>query len=171
LTKDYEVFQPSNEHLAQLVVGILEGKGYDAGYQIGYPHNKVFIRVDKKEEADKISRLIRNFMAKHTFGETGIPSVKLNQLISKLADIIPSTASEKIKTEEIEGVGETVENKVSEVSGVDNSLRVKLEELKKEIIERTRFLEAQIARNPKDLSNEGRTIEIDTLNWVLRNMP
>ena len=171
MTKDYEVFQPTNEHLAQLIVGILEGKGYDAGYQIGYPHNKVFIRVDKKDEADKISRIINKFMAKNAFGEAGIPSAKLNQLISKLVDLIPSIVSEKIKTEEIEGVAEIIENKVSEVSGVDSSLKVKLEELKREITERINFLEAQMAKNPKDPSNEGRTIEIDTLNWVLRNMP
>jgi hypothetical protein len=171
LTKDYEVFQPTNEHLAQLIVGILEGKGYDAGYQIGYPHNKVFIRVDKKDEADKISRIISKFMAKNAFGEAGIPSAKLNQLISKLVDLIPSIISEKIKTEEIEGVAEIIENKFSEVSGVDSSLKVKLEELKREITERINFLEAQISKNLKDPSNEGRTIEIDTLNWVLRNMP
>ena len=171
MTKDYEVFQPSNEHLAQLIVGILEGKGFDAGYQIGYPHNKVFIRVDKKEEADKISRLIRNFMAKHAFGETGIPSAKLNQLISKLSDLIPSSVPEKTRTVEIEGVREIMENTVSEFSVTDSSLRIKLGELKSEITDRIKFLEGQVTKNPRDSSNEGRTIEIDTLNWVLRNLP
>jgi len=39
--------------LLQLIVRILEEKGYSAGYQLGYPHNKVFIKVDVKEEADR----------------------------------------------------------------------------------------------------------------------
>ena len=172
MTKDYEVYQPSNEHLAQLVAGILEGRGFDAGYQIGYPNNKVFIRVDDKEEADKISRLIRKFMAKYAFGETGIPSAKLNLLISKLESLIPSRVSETIKAEEIEeAVQEKIENKVPEVMATDSSLNVKLEELKSEITERIKSLDAQMAKKPKDRLNEGRTIERDTLKWVLRIMP
>jgi hypothetical protein len=59
---DYEVFEPDNEHLAQIIVKILEEKGYNAGYQLGYPNNKVFINVDNKEEADRISGIIRRFM-------------------------------------------------------------------------------------------------------------
>ena len=51
---DCEVFEPNDENLAQLVVRILEEKGYNAGYQLGYPHNKIFIKVDDKEEADRI---------------------------------------------------------------------------------------------------------------------
>jgi hypothetical protein len=172
LTKDYEVYQPGNEHLAQLVVGVLEGRGYDAGYQIGYPKIKVFIRVEAKEEADKISRLIKKFMAKYAFGETGIPSAKLNLLISKLATLIPSKTSEKIKTEEIEQISrEKIEYKLPEALVADSSLKVKLEELKSEITERIKFLEAQMAKNPKDRLNNDRTIERDTLNWVLRIMP
>ena len=173
MTKDYEVFQPSNEHLAQLIVGILEERGFDAGYQIGYPHNKVFIRVDGKEEAEKISRSIRKFMVKHAFSETGIPSAKLNLLISKLASLIPSRVSEKeIETEEVGvAVQEKMENKVPEVLVADTSFKGKLEELRIEITERIKFLEGQMAKYPNDPSNEGRTIECDTLNWVLRNMP
>ena len=50
---DYVVFEPADENFAQLIVRILEERGYSAGYQLGYPHNKIFIKVDDKEEADK----------------------------------------------------------------------------------------------------------------------
>ena len=90
------------------------------------------LELTDKEEADKISRLIRKFMAKYAFGETGIPSAKLNLLISKLESLIPSIVSETIKTEETEqAVQEKIENIVPEVIATDSSLKVKLEELKK----------------------------------------
>ncbi len=55
---DYEVFEPNDENLAQLIVRILEERGYNAGYQLGYPHNKILIKVDDKEEANRISGAI-----------------------------------------------------------------------------------------------------------------
>jgi hypothetical protein len=172
LTKDYEVFQPSNEHLAQMIVGILEGRGYDSSYQLGYPNNKIFIKVDNKEEADKISRAIGKFMQKHTISETGIPSAKLNILISKLASLIPAQAAEQRKTEEIEeNIQKNIENKIPEASETESTLKSKLEESRSEITERIKFLNAQMTKNPNDPSNEGRTIECETLNWVLRIMP
>jgi hypothetical protein len=65
LPKDYEVFEPNNERLAQIIVRILEEKGYNAGYQLGYPHNKIFIKVDAQEEAERISGIIRKFNEKY----------------------------------------------------------------------------------------------------------
>src|SRR5665647_348840 len=66
---DYEVFEPENERLSQVIVRLLQKKGYNAGYQLGYPNNKIFIKVDLKEEADRVSRIIRRFMKK--FRPTG----------------------------------------------------------------------------------------------------
>ena len=170
---DYEVFQPSNEHLAQIIVGILEARGYHAGYQLGYPNNKVFIKVDSKAEADKISGLIKKFMRKHSFSETGLPTTKLNILISKLTDLIPQSSG-KGKIEKIDenlNPEKKTETPIPEAAETDVSVKVKLEELRREITERIRFLDAQIAKNPNDPSNENRTTECDTLNWVLRNLP
>jgi hypothetical protein len=59
MAMDYEVFQPDSEGLAKIIVKILQEKGYDASYQLGYPNNKIFIRADSKEEADRISEIIR----------------------------------------------------------------------------------------------------------------
>ncbi len=67
LPMDFEVFEPNDEHIAQIIVRILEERGYNADYQIGYPHNKIFIKVDDKQEADKISGIIRKFMKKSQF--------------------------------------------------------------------------------------------------------
>jgi hypothetical protein len=43
----YEVFEPDNEHLAMIIVEILEERGYNAGYQLGYPNNKIFIKIGR----------------------------------------------------------------------------------------------------------------------------
>ena len=59
---DYVVFEPDNERLAQIIVRFLQERGYTAGYQLGYPKNKIFIRVDTKEDANRISRTIRRFI-------------------------------------------------------------------------------------------------------------
>lgn len=175
MSKDFEVFQPSNEHLAQVIAGILEGRGYDAGYQLGYPHNKVFIRSDSKEEADKISRVISKFMEKHAFGETGLPTPKLNVLIGKLADLIPPQASEKGRIEKIDEQTETVqektETKTLEASETDSSLKIKLEQLRSQINDRIKLLEAEMTKDLKDPLNENRAVECEALNWVLQNMP
>ena len=94
---DYEVFEPNNEHLAQIIVRILEEKGYNAGYQLGYPNNKIFIKVDAKEQADRISRIIRRFMEKFSLTERGITTDKLNTSISVLSSLIPETLRENEK--------------------------------------------------------------------------
>ena len=75
---DYEVFEPHDEHLAQIIVRILEERGYNAGYQLGYPNNKVFIKVDTKEEADRISGIIRRFMEKFRLTGSEITTDELN---------------------------------------------------------------------------------------------
>jgi hypothetical protein len=92
MQKDYEVFEPDNEHLAQIIVRILEDRGYRAGYQIGYPNNKVFITVDTKEEADRISEIITKFMEKSNLTERGMTTDRFNKLISKLGSLIPKTS-------------------------------------------------------------------------------
>jgi hypothetical protein len=95
MPKDYKVLEPDNEHLAQIVVRILEERGYNAGYQLGYPNNKIFITVDTKEEADRISGIIRKFMEKFSLSERGITTDRLNKLISKLSSLIPETSKGK----------------------------------------------------------------------------
>jgi len=95
---DYEVFEPSNEHLAQIIVRILGERGYNAGYQLGYPNNKVFINVDAKEEADRISGIIIRFMEKFSLTEGGITTYKLNTLTSKLGSLIPEPPNRKLES-------------------------------------------------------------------------
>src|SRR5665647_2120395 len=92
---DYVVFEPADETFAQLIVRILEERGYNAGYQLGYPHNKIFIKVDDKEEANRISGIIRRFMKKSNLTERGITTTKLNTLKSKLGSLIPETPNRR----------------------------------------------------------------------------
>ena len=92
MPKDYEVFEPSNEQVARIIVGILEEKEYIASYQIGYPRNKIFITVDTKEEADRISGIISKFIKKLGLTEERLTTNKLEKTISKLRTQIPKTA-------------------------------------------------------------------------------
>jgi hypothetical protein len=92
MPQDYEVFEPSNEHIARIIVSILEEKDYIASYQIGYPKNKIFITVDTKEEADRISRIINKFMKKLSLTKEGLTTDKLEKAISKLRTQIPKTS-------------------------------------------------------------------------------
>jgi hypothetical protein len=92
MPKDYEVFEPNNEHIARIIVGILEQRGYIASYQIGYPKNKIFITVDTQEEADRISGIISKFMEKLSLTEGGMTTDRLNKSISKLKRQIPKTS-------------------------------------------------------------------------------
>jgi hypothetical protein len=83
---DYEVFEPDNEHLALIIVRFLQERGYNVGYQLGYQHgypsNKIFIKVDAKEEADRISEIIRRFMEKLRLTGNEITTDELNTSIS-----------------------------------------------------------------------------------------
>jgi hypothetical protein len=92
LPKDYEVFEPYNEHIARIIVGILEARGYVASYQIGYPKNKVLIIVDSKEEADRISGVISEFMEKYGLTVRELSTDRFNKLSSKLKRLIPKAS-------------------------------------------------------------------------------
>jgi hypothetical protein len=170
---DYEVFEPDNEHLAQIIVKILEEKGYNAGYQLGYPNNKVFIKVDAKEEADRISGIIRRFMKKFNLTERGITTSKLDTLTSKLGSLIPEIPNRK-REKPAENIEKKLENHAlghSEISENEAYINAKLEEWRSKISERLNLVNTLIAETPNDRSNEKRRIERDTLLWVLQNMP
>jgi hypothetical protein len=173
MPKDYEVFEPNDEYIAQLVVRILEGRGYSAGYQLGYPHNKVFIKVDDKEEAGRISSVIRRFMKKFNLTDRGIATSKLDTLTSKFGSLIPEGPSIKreIPVETIEKKTENNDVNHPEKSESEVYNNVKLEEWRNKIAEKLDLLNSLIAKNPNDRANDKRRIERDTLVWVLQNMP
>jgi hypothetical protein len=79
---DYEVFEPENERLAKIIVRFLQERGYSAGYQLGYPKNKIFIRVNTKEEANRISEVITGFMEKIRLPESEITFDELDKSIN-----------------------------------------------------------------------------------------
>jgi hypothetical protein len=93
MPQDYKVFEPSNEHIARIIVSILEEKDYIASYQISYPKNKIFITVDTKGEADRISGIINKFMKKLGLAKEGLTTDKLEKAISKLRTQIPKTSN------------------------------------------------------------------------------
>jgi len=161
---DYEVFEPSDEHVAQIIVRILEEKGYRAGYQLGYPKNKIFINVNAREEADRISRIIGRFTEKFSLTERGMTTDKLNALISRLSSLIPEMPNGKLISS-----AENIENnsKISESEIFENA---KLEEWRGKIVERLNLLNTLMIDTPNDPSNEKRKIEIDTLIWVLQSV-
>jgi hypothetical protein len=171
MPKDYEVYQPSNERLAQVVVGILEGKGYSASYQIGYPNNKVFIKANTEEEANKVSETIRKFMQKQDFGETGIPTPRLNSLTSKLSDLLPQPLERKEIETLTEKVGQEQTNiLIPQAPKLEPSASIEMEELKSIITQRIKMLNDEMVKHKKDRMYERKMVEIDTLNWVLRMM-
>jgi hypothetical protein len=170
---DYEVFEPNDENLARLIARILEEKGYNAGYQLGYPHNKIFIKVDDKEQGDKISGIIKRFMKKTNLTERGITTSKLDTLTNKLGSLIPEPPNRKLEEETAENTEKKTENNDvdhSEKSESEVNDNVKLEELRSKIDEKLNELNTLISENPNDRSNEKRRIERDTLVWVLQNM-
>jgi len=170
---DCEVFEPNDENIAQLIVRILEEKGYSAGYQLGYPHNKVFIKVDVKEEADKISNIIRKFMKKSNLTERAMTTSKFNTLTSNLGSLIPEPPNRKLEKPalSLEKKVENIDVYHSEKSESEVYSNIKFEELRSKISEKLNQINTLIAENPKDRSNEKRRIERDTLVWVLQNMP
>ena len=169
---DYVVFEPADENFAQLIARILEERGYSASYQIGYPHNKIFIRVDDKEEADRISGIIGKFMKKFNLTEGEISSSKLETLTSKLGSLIPEQPNRKLEkpgeNNEKKAKNNDVYNEKSESEVYNKAM---FEELRSKISEKLNQLNSLIAENPKERSNEKRRIERDTLVWVLQNMP
>ena len=173
MPKDYEVFEPNDENLAQLIVKILEERGYNASYQLGYPHNKILIKVDNKEEADRISVTIKKFTKKFNLTDRGITTVALNNLTSKLGSLIPETPNKNREkpAEKIEKKTENINFDHPEKSEREVYEKVNLEELRRKIDEKLNQLNTLIAETPNDRSNEKRRIERDTLIWVLQNIP
>jgi hypothetical protein len=173
MPKDYEVFEPIDENLAQLIVKILEERGYNAGYQLGYPHNKILIKVEDKEEADRISGTIKKFTKKFNLTNRGITTATLSTLTSKLGSLIPESPNRKREkpTEKIEKKTENNSIDHPEKSEREVYDNVKLEELRSKIAEKLNQLNILIADTPNDRSNDKRRVERDTLVWVLQNMP
>jgi hypothetical protein len=167
---DHVVYEPDNEHIAQVIVRYLEGKGYTAGYQLGYPHNKIFINTDSKEKADRISKIFEELMEKLSLNNQVLTD---DELIGELGDLIPETSNVKqerlAENEYKENVKkDNVNSKISENEIYNNA---KLEEWKSKIAERLNFLNNTMMENPDDPSNEMVEIAIDTLVWVLENIP
>ena len=173
MSKDYEVFEPNDENLAQLIVKILEERGYNAGYQLGYPHNKILIKLDDKEEADRISVTIKKFTKKFNLTDRGITTAKLTTLTGKLGSLIPETPNKNREkpAEKIEKKTEDINFDHPEKSEREVYEKVNLEELRRKIDEKLNQLNTLIAETPNDRSNEKRRIERDTLIWVLQNIP
>jgi len=172
---DYEVFEPNNEHFARIIVRILEEKGYNAGYQLGSPNNKILITVDTKEEADRISGIIRRFMEKFRPAGSEITTEELNTSISKLSSLIPETSKRK-REKPAENIEKKIENKdygsgkISE-SEIYPNAKLALEEWRSKIVERLNLLSRERKENPNDPLNEQRQFESDILVWVLSVMP
>ena len=173
MSADFEIFEPNDENIAQIIVRILEEKGYSAGYQLGYPHNKIFIKVDEKEEANRISGILRRFMKKSNLTERGITTFKVDALTSELGSLIPEPPNKKLAQPTLNREKRTVDNYIfhPEKSESEVNENAKLEELRGKIDERLNQLNKLISDNPNDRSNEKRRIERDTLVWVLQNMP
>jgi len=91
----YKVFEPNDKQLAEIIVKILKKRGYDAVYQTSYPQHDVFIKVESQEEADRISKIIENFMERFKRNESGITTYKLDTSITKLSSLIPETLQKK----------------------------------------------------------------------------
>jgi hypothetical protein len=154
-------------------VGILEEKGYNACYQLGYPHNKIFIKVEEKELAEKISGILGKFMKKFNLSESGMTASKLDTLTGKLGSLIPEPPDRKLE-KHVENIEKKTENNHVDHSEKSESKvysKTNLEELRSKIAEKLNQINALIAENPKDRSNEKRRIERDTLVWVLQNIP
>ena len=92
---DYPVFEPHDKGLAEIIVRILEKRGYDAGYQTSYPQHAIFIKVESKEEADKVSKIIENFMEEFKEHKEKMIIYHYDQTITKLGRLIPETPEKK----------------------------------------------------------------------------
>ena len=172
MPRDYEVFEPDNERLAQVIVKILEEKGYNAGYQLGYPHNKVFIKVDEREEADRISGIIREFTRKFRLTGSGLTTDEFNTSVNKLTRVIPEPLNRK-REKPVGTIEKKLENKDygnSKISKSEINQNVQLE-WRNKIVDRLNLLITLMTENPNDPTNEKRKIESNTLVWVLQNMP
>lgn len=101
------MFEPNNKELAEIIVGILQKRGYQAGYQRSYPQHAVFIKVDKQEEANKISKIIESFMESKKRKEGGIITYEYDKSITKLGRLIP-----EILKKRRENINEKIKDKI-----------------------------------------------------------
>jgi hypothetical protein len=93
---DHRVFEPNNEALAEIIVKILEKRGYNAGYQTSYPQHAIFIKVDGQEEAQNTSNIIEGFMERLKKQPTGGMMIyEYDESITKLGKLIPETSKKK----------------------------------------------------------------------------
>ncbi len=172
MSMDFEIFQPNDENIAQIIVRILSEKGYSASYQLGYPHNKIFIKIDQKAESNRISSIIQEFMKESGFPASGMTTSQVDALTSSLGSLIPEPPNRKLEQPTfIEKKTETNNTFHPEKSDSEVVENAKLEKLRVKIDEKLNQLNKQISDNPKDRANEKRRIERDTLVWVLQNMP
>ena len=92
----YPVFEPNDEALAKIIVRILEKRGYDAGYQTSYPQHEIFIHVESPEEADRVSKIVKDFMEKFKEQKEGMMiSYHYDRTITNLGRLIPETPKKK----------------------------------------------------------------------------
>lgn len=93
---DYKVFEPNDEALAEIIVRILEKRGYDVGYQRSYLQRAIFIKVDSQEEAQNISKIIEGFMERFKKQPTGGMMIyEYDESITKLGKLIPETSKKR----------------------------------------------------------------------------
>ena len=93
---DYKVFEPNDEGLAEIIVRILEKRGYDAGYQTSYPQHAVFIKVESQEEADRVSKIIESFMERFKEEQKERMTIyHYDRSITKLGRLITETPKKK----------------------------------------------------------------------------
>jgi hypothetical protein len=179
LIKDYVVFEPDNERLARIIVSILREKRYIASYQLGYPKNKIFIRLESEVEADRISAIIGRFMEKISLtdretttdnlttllGNLGswlsapLPEIKPEILVEKVEKEIPvKKVEEKIPEVKIERKIDQKKVDETEIFESATYYTPKLEEWRSKIIER--------------LLGRGKIIErLDILNMQMSENP
>ena len=104
---DFKVFEPNNKELAEIIVRILEKRGYQAGYQRSYPQHAVFVKVDSQEGANKISKIIEGFMESKKREEGGIITYDYDKSITKLGRLIPETLKKRR-----ENINEKIKEKI-----------------------------------------------------------
>jgi hypothetical protein len=190
LIKDFVVFEPDNERLAQIIVRILREKGYISSYQIGYPKNKIFIRLESEEEADRVSFIIRRFMEKISLTDRKTTTDKLTSLLSDLGSWLSKTPAEieaEILVEKVEHKPEIIAEKIEKeipVEKIEEKIPVeKVEEkIEKKEVEKPEILESESYYTPKleewrskiieRLLGRGKIIErLDVLNTQMSENP
>ena len=105
---DYSVFEPNNKELAEIIVRILQKRGYQAEYQRSYPQHAVLIKVNNQKEANKISKIIESFMETYKRKHGEIITYEFDQSITKLGELIPETPK-KERENLIEKIKEKIE--------------------------------------------------------------